>query len=118
MSELAGRIWLGRLDSFYVAVLMLLNLSIFRGASTAVSGHSAGLRYKSVTNTFTRPQPTIRSGPLGRRPGRHSRLYAIEVPRSVGTGICAVKEAERGGYGKIERKVSKHARSGCVARPR
>jgi hypothetical protein len=33
--------WLGRLDSFYVGVLILRNLPVFRGASTALVGHSA-----------------------------------------------------------------------------
>ena len=39
-------IWLGRLDSFYVGLSMELNVSVFRGASAALVGHSAGRRYK------------------------------------------------------------------------
>jgi hypothetical protein len=42
--------WLGRLDSFYVRLLMMLNLPVFRGASTALVGHSAESCYKFATN--------------------------------------------------------------------
>ena len=55
MDKSALRFWLGRLDSFYVGVLILLNLPVSCGSSTALVGHSAEPCYKSATNSFTRP---------------------------------------------------------------